>query len=117
MQTWMAGFRRVFQGSLAAVLAIVLSGLAVVGFAAPSSASPSELTPDEQIDRAYELSTSTGLEEEIYQERLQEGQDPEAMPKPFRRVRDAEGRAVPETSLLEKTIDKAREAVDDRKGK
>lgn len=70
------------------------------------------LTPQEQIDRAYEFSEVAGLREETYQQRLQEGQDPESMPKPYRRVKDAEGRTIPETSTLEKSIDKARGLVE-----
>ncbi|HEY9736326.1 MAG TPA: hypothetical protein V6D06_08590 [Trichocoleus sp.] len=71
--------------------------------------------PEEQVGRAYdEFGQSTGIREEIYQERLQEGQDPEKMPKPYKRVPSFadSSKEVPPTSALETTVSRVREAVE-----
>ena len=95
---------------------VLLVALLVLGFVSRSSFAET-LTPEEKIDRAYETSESTGIAEEIYQQRLKEGQNPEKMPKPFRRVVDLEGKEVPETSLIEDSVAKVREAVEKVTGK
>lgn len=86
----------------------------------PGYAAENQPDAEEQIERAYdEFGQSTGNREEIYQERLQEGQDPEKMPKPYKRVpsfADA-NKEVPPTSALETTISRVREAVQDTVGR
>jgi len=97
---------------VAVMLVLVMFGFG--GFAA--QAAPSS-DANEAIERAYTMSQEAGLREEIYQERLEEGESPEGMPKPYKRVLDAEGQPIPETSFIEKTVDKARELVEDVTGK
>ncbi len=75
------------------------------------------LTPEEKIDRAYEESEATGIAEEIYQQRLKEGQNPEKMPKPFKHLVDLEGKEVPDTSITEKAVTTVRNAVEKVTGK
>lgn len=79
--------------------------------------SSSSISAEEQIDRAYEESEAAGIQEEIYQQRLQEGQNPEKMPGSFKRIVDAEGKEVPETSLIETSISKVRELTQKVTGK
>ncbi|WP_190376664.1 hypothetical protein [Leptolyngbya sp. FACHB-17] len=85
-------------------------------YAAPPSSS-SSISAEEQIDRAFEETEAAGIQEEIYQQRLQEGQDPEKMPGPFKRIVDAEGKEVPETSLIETSVSKVRELTQKVTGK
>lgn len=66
----------------------------------------SSVSAEERLDRAYEETEAAGIQEEIYQQRLQEGQNPEKMPKPYKRIVDAEGKEVPETSLIETSVSK-----------
>lgn len=89
-----------------AVLMLVTIGLIVQ----PSFAD--SLTPEEKIDRAYEESEATGIAEEIYQKRLQEGQNPEKLPQPYKRIVDLEGKEVPETSFIEKSVTTVRDTVE-----
>jgi hypothetical protein len=109
---WLQG-RRV----LIALVLVLLMHLSVLGFADPSYAAGalnnSELTQSDKLDRAYEWGESTGLKEEIYQQRLQEGQDPEKMPRPYKRMRSFDKQQeVPETSLVEKAASQVRQLVD-----
>lgn len=85
-------------------------------YASHLSSSPS-ISAEEQIDRAFEETEAAGIQEEIYQQRLQEGQNPEQMPKPFKRIVDAEGKEVPETSLIETSVSKVRELTQKVTGK
>ena len=104
---------------LALVTLLNLSGLFLV-FNPPSLAipeSPYQLTNEDKLDRAYDgYGADSGIREEIYQERLKEGQNPEEMPKPFKRIKDL-NKEVPETSLLETTVSKVRELVGDTNDK
>lgn len=67
----------------------------------------------ETIERAYEeFGGDAGAREEIYRQRIQEGQDPEKMPRAFRHVESyADRKEVPETSLLETTVSKTRQLL------
>lgn len=111
------------RGMLAIVLAVLL--LAASGFTAltqPSNAGyPGEkLNTEEQIDRAYDgFGQDAGREEEIYRQRLNEGQNPEKMPKPFKRIPSVEdkNKEVPQTSGLETAVSKVRGAIDSATGK
>ncbi|MBW4422531.1 MAG: hypothetical protein KME13_25520 [Myxacorys californica WJT36-NPBG1] len=86
-------------------------GLSQASFAAPSASNA--VSPEDQEERAYDgFSTSTGIQEDTYQQRLQEGQDPEKMPKPYKRIKDAQGKEVPETSFVEKSVSKVRQLID-----
>lgn len=86
-------------------------GLSQISLAAPNSAGT--LPPEDQEERAYDdYGTTTGLQEDIYQQRLKEGQNPEKMPKPYKRIKDAQGKEVPETSFVEKSVSKVRQLVD-----
>ena len=79
---------------------------------------PSErVNSEEAIERAYEFGEGAGIREEIYQEKERKGENPATMPKPYRRDIKADKTAVPETSLLEETIDKGRELVEKVTGK
>ncbi|MGF1481275.1 MAG: hypothetical protein ACFB4I_17625 [Cyanophyceae cyanobacterium] len=79
----------------------------------PRTSSYKPLTPEEKIDRAYDLREGVGMEEEFFQEEVQEGNNPENMPAPYKRVTGAEGQKVPETSPLEEIVGKVREAIGD----
>ncbi|GAP98470.1 hypothetical protein [Leptolyngbya sp. NIES-2104] len=81
------------------------------------AASSSGVSSQEQIDRAYEETEAAGIQEEIYQQRLREGENPEKMPKPFKRIVDAEGKEVPQTSLIETSVSKVRELTQKVTGK
>ena len=79
---------------------------------------PSERpTSEEAIERAYEFGEGAGIREEVYQQKVQKGENPATMPKPYRRDIKADKTAVPETSLLEETIDKGREVIEKVTGK
>ena len=80
-------------------IVFAVSMLVVMGWMAQPSFADS-LTLEEKIDRAYEESEGTGIAEEVYQQRLQAGQNPEKMPKPYTRIVDLEGKEVPETSFV-----------------
>lgn len=108
MRNVMRSLRRILA---IALLAVMLFGLG--GFAA--EAAPS-VDAEEAIDRAYTLSEEAGLQEEIYQERLEEAESPDNLPKPYERILDLDGNPVPETSLVEKTVEKARELIEDVTG-
>lgn len=105
---------------LALVTLLNLSGLFLL-FNPPSLAipdSPNQLTNEDKIERAYDgYGADSGIREEIYQERLKEGENPEKMPKPFKRIKDLNNKEVPETSLLETTVSKVRELVGDTNDK
>ena len=77
----------------------------------PQDSSYKPLTPEEKIDRAYDLREGVGMEEEIFQEKLSEGQNPEKLPNPYKRVKGVDGQEVPETSLLEEAVGKVKELV------
>lgn len=74
-----------------------------------SQSSDESSSPQAKIDRAYQEDEAAGIREEIYQQRLQEGQNPENMPKPYKRIVDAQGKEVPETSLIETSVSKVRQ--------
>ena len=97
-------------------IVFAVSMLVIIGLMAQPSFADS-LTPEEKIDRAYEESEGTGIAEEVYQQRLREGQNPEKMPKPYTRIVDLEGKEVPETSFVEKSVSKVRDAVEKVTGK
>lgn len=103
--------------TLALVALIQLSGMFFV-FGQPSyaaSSSSAQLNSEEKLDRAFDgFSEGAGQAESIYQERLNEGQDPEKMPKPFKRIQSLENKnkEVPATSLLETTVSRVREFAD-----
>jgi hypothetical protein len=104
---------------LTLVTLLNLSGLFGL-FTAPSYATnTNQLTSEEQSDRAYDgFGPDAGIEEEVYQQRLQEGQDPEKMPKPYKRIESLKDRKeVPQTSALETAVSKTRELVDGVTGK
>ena len=115
---WRALQQRVWGVALVALL--LLPSFFLLG--QPSYASPfapDRLNSDDQVERGYDAyGEDAGTQEEIYQQRLNEGQDPEKMPKPYKRVRDITGKKeVPETSLLETSVSKARGLVDKATGK
>lgn len=66
------------------------------------------LSAEEKVDRAYSLRVGTGIREEEYQQRQQQGEDPTKMKAPYTRELKADREAVPQTSGYEKTIDRAR---------
>jgi hypothetical protein len=104
---------------LALVTLLNLSGLFGL-FAAPSYAINSDrLNQEEQRDRAYDgFGPDAGIEEEVYQQRLREGQDPEKMPKPYKRIESLSNRKeVPQTSAVETAVSKTRELLEDVTGK
>ncbi|MBD2119961.1 hypothetical protein [Trichocoleus sp. FACHB-262] len=76
-----------------------------------SASTSNTLTPEEKIDRAYSIRAGTGIREEEYQRRQQEGQDPTKMKDPYTREIKPDQEAVPETSGLEKKIDRTRNLV------
>ncbi len=82
-----------------------------------SAAVSNSLTPEEKVDRAYEIGVGTGMQEEEYQRRLQSGEDPTKMSKPYRRILEADKEAVPKTSALEAKINKVRNLADQVTGK
>ena len=92
-------------------IVFAVSLLVMMGWMAQPSFADS-LTSEEKIDRAYEESEGTGIAEEVYQQRLQSGQNPENMPKPYIRMINLEGKEVPETSFVEKSVSKVRDAVE-----
>jgi hypothetical protein len=70
---------------------------------------PSEKpTSEEKIERAYEFREGAGMVEEAYQNKLKQGEDPGNTSKPYKRTIKGDKTAVPETSPLEATADKAR---------
>ncbi len=113
LNSFSALWRKIFALSL--VTLIGLSGLFLF-FQQPSyaaTATSNQLSREEEIDRAYEYRQGAGEREEIYQKRLEEGQNPEKMPKPFERILDLnEQKEVPETSLVEKSVSKVREIIE-----
>lgn len=112
-QVW-GTYRSVFLGlALIALFVLPLFWLDLQpSYAANSGGQGSN---DGPVDRAYEeFSLEAGNQEEIYQQRLKEGQDPEKMPGPFKRVPSLadSSKEVPETSAVETTISRVRELVD-----
>lgn len=73
-----------------------------------SAQTNNSLSAEEKVDRAYSLRVGTGIREEEYQQRQQQGQDPTKMKNPYTREIKADQEAVPETSGYEKTIDRTR---------
>ncbi|BAU14238.1 hypothetical protein LEP3755_47840 [Leptolyngbya sp. NIES-3755] len=97
-------FRRIL--SIAVLITVITFGFVTL----PSNAATqSSVNSEAATDRAYEETEAAGIQEEIYQQRLQEGQDPEKMPQPFKRIVDAQGKEVPQTSLVETSVSKVRE--------
>lgn len=82
-----------------------------------SAAVSNSLTPEEKVDQAYEIGVGTGMQEEEYQRRLQAGEDPTKMSKPYRRILEADKEAVPKTSALEAKINRARNLTNKVTGK
>lgn len=113
MQSILENFGQIIRRSM---IVLMVTMLIMLGFVnQPSFAQ--ELTPEEKIDRAYEESEATGIAEEIYQQRLKEGQNPEKMPKPFKHIVDLEGKEVPDSSITEKAVAGVREAIEKVTGK
>ncbi|HEY9879930.1 MAG TPA: hypothetical protein V6D29_15860 [Leptolyngbyaceae cyanobacterium] len=110
-QVW-GTYRSVFLGlALIAMLVLPLFWLDLQ----PSYAASAQANNENPVDRAYEeFSLEAGNQEEIYQERLKQGEDPEKMPGPFKRVPSLadSSKEVPETSAVETTISRVRELVD-----
>lgn len=114
MLTFLSALPRVLRQTIAIVTLIAL--LTVSNFVflnlpsyAATVSSQSSISSEEQTDRAYEETEAAGIQEDIYQQRLQEGQAPEKMPQPFKRIVDAQGKEVPETSFIETSVSKVRE--------
>ena len=82
-----------------------------------SAATSNSLTPEEKIDRAYSIRAGTGMREEEYQRRLQEGEKPTAMKDPYTREIKADKEAVAQTSNFERKIDRTRNLVGKVTGK
>lgn len=108
--------RRVLRQAMAIVALVVLLAVPSLVFlsspsyaATVSSQSSNSIDTEEKTDRAYDETEAAGIQEDIYQQRLQEGQNPEKMPKPFKRIVDAQGKEVPETSFIETSVSKVRE--------
>ena len=112
---------RVWSGCRQSLAALLLAGLiSLMGLgwgAAPSYAAASVPNPmaNQEVERAYNVfGPETGAQEEVYQQRLKEGQDPEHMPDPYKRVPSLADKTkeVPETSPLETTVSRVRELID-----
>lgn len=97
--------RRVMTIATVAALIAVTS----FGFLTLPAQAASGVSEEEKLDRAYEETEAAGIQEEIYQQRLKEGQNPEKMRGAFKRVVDAEGKEVPQTSFVETSVSKVRE--------
>ncbi|MBD0334712.1 MAG: hypothetical protein ICV62_04425 [Cyanobacteria bacterium Co-bin13] len=104
---------------------VVLAGLlTLMSFSAglsPSyaAAEPPNPAVNQEVERAYNVyGQETGTQEEIYQQRLKNGENPETMPDPYKRVPSLadKSKEVPETSALETTISRARELIDNVTG-
>lgn len=119
MQRFLSTFRQALPGkilTLALAIFMQFSGLFFVS--QPSYAAAASLSDDDKIERAYDgFSEGTGIAEEVYQQRLKEGENPEKMPKPYRRIVDLEGKEVPETSFVEKSVSQAKQLVEKVTGK
>ncbi|NJL23078.1 MAG: hypothetical protein HC895_23260 [Leptolyngbyaceae cyanobacterium SM1_3_5] len=102
--------------SLRKILAIALLAVTLLGWGGLTAQAAPSVNAEEAIDRAYTMSEEAGLQEEIYQERIEEAESPDNLPKPYERILDLKGNPVPETSLVEKTVEKARELIEDVKG-
>lgn len=116
MAICLSALQRVLRQAIAITTLVALLTLSNLGFltqpsyaAAASSQVSNSISTEDQTDRAYEETEAAGIQEEIYQQRLQEGQNPDKMPKPFKRIVDAQGKEVPETSLIETSVSKVRE--------
>ena len=118
LAAWQVVQQKVWGFALIALL-LVPSFFLVGQSSYASTYVPEQLNPDDQVERGYDAyGEDAGTQEDIYQQRLQEGQNPEKMPKPYNRVRDITGKKeVPETSLLETSVSKARGIVDRVTGK
>ena len=73
-----------------------------------SAQTSDSLSAEEKVDRAYSLRVGTGIREEEYQQRQQQGEDPTKMKDPYTRDIKADKEAVPQTSGFEKKIDRTR---------
>lgn len=73
------------------------------------------VNPQEQIDRAYEYGTDTGIREEEYQKRISQGENPEKMPKPYKRF-TKDNQETPKTSLVEEAANKTEQLIHSVKG-
>jgi hypothetical protein len=108
---WQFGKALVQQGLVLGLITLVsLSGVFTF-FQQPSYASAqtsNSLSAEEKVDRAYSLRVGTGIREEEYQQRQQQGEDPTKMKNPYTREIKADQEAVPETSGFEKKIDRTR---------
>lgn len=104
------------------LLATVLIWLSSFAFLSPAATAAPEVgagqPADESIDRAYsQFSQEAGLQEEIFQKRMQEGENPDKLPQPYKRIESLDDREVPETSLVETAVSKARQLVSGSKDK
>ncbi|HEY9698564.1 MAG TPA: hypothetical protein V6D10_14975 [Trichocoleus sp.] len=110
--------KRLLSTTIALLLTVwvwVTGSLILPHFASDALAAPQQ---EERLDRAYEeFGQGAGLQEEIFQERVQQGENPEDLPKPYKRIKNFEGKEVPPTSLLEKTVSKAQDLVEKVTGK
>ena len=104
---------------LGLITLISLSGLFTVSQqpSYASAATSNSLTPEEKIDRAYSIRAGTGIREEEYQRRLQEGEKPTAMKDPYTREIKPDKEAVSQTSGFERKIDRTRNLVGKVTGK
>ncbi|MBW4486385.1 MAG: hypothetical protein KME12_01210 [Trichocoleus desertorum ATA4-8-CV12] len=82
-----------------------------------SAQTSNSLSPEEKIDRAYSIRVGTGIREEEYQQRRQQGEDPTKMKDPYTREIKADQEAVPQTSGFEKKIDRTRNLAGKAAGK
>lgn len=102
---------------VALIALFTVSNFVFLNLPSYAASSQSSISAEEKIDRAYEETEAAGIQEEIYQQRLQEGQTPEMMRGPLKRTVDVEGKEVPETSLVETSVSKVRELTKKVTGK
>ncbi|MBD2258033.1 hypothetical protein [Pseudanabaena sp. FACHB-2040] len=105
------------RGLAAVVLAGLLTLISLGTGLQPSyaAAEPPNPAVNQEVERAYNVyGQETGAQEEIYQQRLREGENPETMPDPYKRVPSLADKTkeVPETSALETTVSRLRELID-----
>lgn len=94
---------------LSFALLVLVSCSTLFSFQQPSYAVPTRaynLTPEEKIDRAYNYSEATGLNEEkrqeAYEQAVKDAQSPQTVEKAYERNLKAEKAENPEPNLLEK---------------
>jgi hypothetical protein len=125
MQKLFGALQSVLRRTIVPVMLLALITVSTwVGFvnqpsfaATVSSTASNSISTEEKTNRAYdEYSEAAGIQEDVYQQRLKEGQDPEKMPKPYKRIKDSQGKEVPETSFVEKSVSKVRGLVDNVSG-